>query len=380
MRINTSNNLSAFINKYAALHHWKNSPEVRLTPRQYNQDRLGLDSFCVSDLLSGITAETISHHKYNLLFAHFSPLDPEMEALGLPLYASKVLPNSKIHFTYDKGGTNVFRYEIQETKISPIEALNEAYDIIIGRSAVFNTMKNRPYDSKVWEKSGCRVNIKTMSYAPNLKNADYYFEEEDMCPPASPDYVAQCAEFLSKHKKENIILVSGTMWYVKNQLQMIKDLDETVCGDYVLVFMGPLRDVSYVKDIISICEEKKIDYFVLGQVNKKFAREVKYLSKISVIPMDMRAYGQPKGYPRTLGESIAAKCITLCNKPVTVPSYYQESCLIYDEGKQQDLNKQLKKCIDIVKSPDYINTFNWGSYSMEDHCEYVLKRCLKMIP
>ena len=172
--------------------------------------------------------------------------------------------------------------------------------------------------------------------------------------------------------------MSGTLWYVKNQLKMFKQLDASVIKGYKVVIVGPTRDHNYVREIIEVCNSKNIDYYLIGQVSKELARDIKTLSKISLIPMDMRTYGQPKGYPRTLGESIGSKCVTICNRPVTIPDYYRDSCLVYDESKESDLNNKLSECISIVSEDDYINTYNFGCYTMEDLCTTAMIKMLEL--
>jgi hypothetical protein len=100
--------------------------------------------------------------------------------------------------------------------------------------------------------------------------------------------------------------------------------------------------------------------------------------RLSIIPMDMRVFGQPKGYPRTLGESIGSRCLTLCNKPVTIPSFYKDTARVYDESLANDLNVQLKKCIDGASSNGFIKSHNWGSMGFEDVCRETILKCLKL--
>ena len=377
---NADNDLLRFFTDYPVFSQWYGIDRREL-PRHRHEDRLK-KQFSVEEYLSTLKVSSEYNEKSvkSMLFAHFSPFEFEMEALGLRCYARKMLPTTKIHFTYDKGGRDVHRFSLGEKSFKKIENLDNQYDIIISRSSALKSMASREHDSQVVINSSLRVNIKTMSLESNMVLADSYFDEEDMCPPPDPDYLDRTFQLLSNQKKENLIVVSGTLWHVKNQLKMFSQMDADIIKDFKVVIIGDERDQVFANKVRTICESKGIDYYMIGWVIKEVAHHIKSLCKISLIPMDMRKYGQPKGYPRTLGESIGSRCVTLCNKPVTVPSYYKNSCLIYDEDKDGDFNNQLKKCVEIVKNPDYINTFDWGSYSMEDHCEFVLKKCLKMIP
>ena len=44
-----------------------------------------------------------------------------------------------------------------------------------------------------------------MSLSSNLVLADHYFEEEEMCPPPDPSYLARTKAFLSQNKKQNLM-------------------------------------------------------------------------------------------------------------------------------------------------------------------------------
>jgi hypothetical protein len=378
---NSDKDLLRFFKDYPVFSKWSEDKNLRQLPRHRHESRLK-QKFSVEEYLNKLklSSEYKDKNVKSILFAHFSPFEYEMEALGLPCYARKMIPTAKIHFTYDKGARDVYRFSLGEKSFNKIDQLDNQYDVIISRSSALKSMVYREHDSQVVENSSLRVNIKTMSLQSNMVLADSYFDEEDMCPPPDPDYLDRTFKILNNQKKENLVVVSGTLWYVKNQLKMFSQINADIIKDFKVVIIGGERDPVFANKIRTICESKGIDYYMIGWVCKELAHHIKSLCKISLIPMDMRKYGQPKGYPRTLGESIGSRCVTLCNKPVTVPSYYKNSCLIYDEDKDGDFNNQLKKCVEIVKNPDYINTFDWGSYSMEDHCEFVLKKCLKMIP
>ena len=373
--------LYRLIQDYPVLSSWSEDKNIRGLPRARHEDRLK-QPFSVEQYLGLINTPDIDYGTgaESILFAHFSPFEYEMEALGLPCYTRKVFPSSKIHFTYDKGIKDVHRFSLGSKGFKAIKQLDSKYDLIIARSSVLRNMSLRDHDSQTLVNSPLRINIKTMSLESNMVLAHHYFEEEDMCPPPDPSYLDNMLRAFKKQKKENLVVVSGTLWYVKNQLKMFSQMDANIIKDFKVVIIGDERDPIFANKIRTICESKGIDYYMIGWVCKELTQDIKALCKISLIPMDMRKYGQPKGYPRTLGESIGSRCITLCNKPVTIPHYYQESCLIYDEEKDDNFNEQLEKCVQIVKDPEYVDTFKWGEYSMEDHCDYVLKKCLKMIP
>ena len=370
--------LGRFIDDHPSLSNWKGRDDIRSAPRDSNRNRLEGEPFSVKEYLEQIQVKRESSDAIKILFAHFSPLDYEMEALGLPCFASKMFPNAVIDLTYDKG-PSVFRFTLQGGSVIKKDRLLDDYDLVIGRSSVFRSMAGRTHDSQVLERSKIKVNIKTMSLQSNLVYADRYFNEEEMCPPPDPEYLKKVDGFLQQHKKQDIITVSGTLWYVKNQLKMFEQLNPNITRGYKIAIVGPTRDIPYTSKIVEVCNSKKLDYYLLGKLNKNLAHQVKTLSKISLIPMDMRAYGQPKGYPRTLGESIGSKCITICNKPVTIPQYYKKCCLVYDESIENDFNEKLQKGVDIVSQTDYMKKYEFSNYRMENLCKEVIDKCLRLL-
>jgi|10_taG_2_1085330.scaffolds.fasta_scaffold00447_14 hypothetical protein len=371
--------IGRLISDHHSLQHWKNHPDIRKPAKQVNSKRLLVPSFDISlltDWLQHINA--INTDNIKILFAHFAPFDWELEALGLPAYTSKLFPNSDVDMTYDKGGKIAPCFRLSDNSVFRRQKIEDRYDLIIARSTVLNGMMNRSHDRECVKKSGYIVNIKTMSYSLNYQHADYYFDEEAMCPPPDPVYVSRSSKFLESHHKEKLIAVSGTLWYVKNQLKMFQQLDPSVIKDYRVVILGPERDAAYVKGIIDECDRKSIPYYLIGNVCRDMANDIKTLSKISLIPMDMRAFGQPKGYPRTLGESIGSRCLTLCNSPVTIPRFYKNTCRVYEESVPNDLNEKLQACIEEVSSPEFVKKHNWGEQSFEDVCESTIVKCLKL--
>lgn len=361
---------------------WKNSPFKRKSMKEIlASTRLTEREFDIQEYSNLFNSKKIdSNLKIKVLFAHFSPFLYEVEGLGLPVYFKKMFPNCIVDFTYDKGGSTSYAFRISNDSKTVIR-LNKSessYDLIIARSSVLNNMMARKYDQECIKNSKYIVNVKTMSYSPNYQYADYYFEEEDMCPPPDPFCILRSGKFLEKIAKEKLIVVSGTLWYVKNQLKMFQQLDPLVIKDYRIVILGPVRDSSYVNNIIDECNRKSIHYYLIGNVHRNMANDIKSLSKISIIPMDMRVFGQPKGYPRTLGESIGSKCLTICNKPVTIPAFYKDACRVYDEEIPNDLNLVLEKSIRTVSDKNFIAQHNWGNQDFEDFCAATILKCLSL--
>jgi len=358
---------------------WSKREDIRLHPREFNSHRTKGDFFDNSELIDLINPEAINiENPIKILFSHFSPYQYELGALGLPSYASKSLMGSMIDLTYDKGSKAYKRFTIDGNKVVKKAKLEEKYDIIIARSSALMNMMRRPDDRQTVENSKFVINVRTMSYKPNYQFANYYFEEEELCEPPDPHMQRFFNKFLIKNKKKDLIAVSGTLWHVKNQLNMFNQIDPNIVKDFKIVIMGTTQHIDYVNKIIKVCDAKGLDYYLIGSVCQDLAHEIKCLSKISLIPMDMRVFGQPKGYPRTLGESIGARCLTICNKPVTIPDFYKESCMVYDESISNDLNKKISEAVLRTSKENFIKNHNWGDKDFFDVCEETLVKCLNL--
>lgn len=356
--------------------------DIRKTPKIKRKNRILDSSFDQTEYQNKILKKLNNQEtelKKNILFSHFSPFLTEIEGIGLPLYFKTRYPNCNVHMTYDKGNKESIKYNIKKDGIfERIDSLSNSYDLVIARSSSLINMMKRKDDRLILNNSSYKINIKTMSFSPNLKYADFYFKEKDMCPPPDIIYSEKIDKFLKTNDKKNIITISGTLWYVKNQLSFFKAINPNILKEFDIVVLGPERDRAYVNEIRKLCSEKNINYFLIGNIDKDLASKVKALSKISVIPMDMRVFGQPEGYPRTLGESIASKCLTLCNDPITVPSFYEKSVVTYDAKNFNDLNNKLEECIGMVSKENFFKNHNWGEKGFIDFCEETIEKCLNL--
>tara|TARA_Y100000034_G_C6906353_1_gene420741 strand:+ start:671 stop:1795 length:1125 start_codon:yes stop_codon:yes gene_type:complete len=365
--------LDKLVKKYPELCTDINFLNIRRTPKEINSSNL--NGANLSNFKFNIKER--NEDKKSILFAHFSPFKYEIEGLGLPLYASRMMPNSKIHVTYDKGKKESVKFEIVGEKLRRINSLEDSYDVIIARSSVLSNMMNREDESIVVNNSRYSVNIKTMSYKPNYVYADRYFKEEELCPTANPHLVERSSIFLSKFTKKNIILITGSLWHVKTQLSFFQQVDTSLLDNFDVVVVGPEKELGYVIKIENECRKRGIDPYIIGNVSEDFLINLYCLSKVHLITMDMRVFGQPEGCPRVLGEGIASRCLTVCNKPVTIPNFWKDSCIVYDYEKKGDLDRALKQAIRIASSNNFIENWPWPDFSFEDQCEEILKKCVE---
>ena len=101
-----------FLNRFPELSFWKGRKDSRLSPRDKNRSRLE-NEFSISDFSKLITSRNIDENESRkILFAHFSPFVWELEGIGLPSFYKKIFPNSIVHFTYDKGLRESFKFKI----------------------------------------------------------------------------------------------------------------------------------------------------------------------------------------------------------------------------------------------------------------------------
>ena len=148
-------------------------------------------------------------------------------------------------------------------------------------------MRNRKDLKKILRKSHTKINVKTMSLESNYKYSDYLFDEEDFCPPGSPILRNKASQILKENIKKNWILLSGSLWYVKNQLSFLEKLDARLLQNYKLIIAGNLKDESYIEKIINTCNEKQLEYLFIGEVCPELMFEINCLSKISMYATDL---------------------------------------------------------------------------------------------
>ena len=356
------------------LNRWVDSPDLRKQDKEIFYERRN-SNFSIEYYYELIKDNSVlTNAEVKILFASFSPFLHESEGYGLPVYAKKTLPNSTVDMMYIKGEHDL-KYNVSHQSISHTQKLQNKYDLIIGRSSIFNLMRNRKDLKKILRKSHTKINVKTMSLESNYKYSDYLFDEEDFCSPGSPILRNKASQFLKENIKKNWILLSGSLWYVKNQLSFLEKLDARLLQNYKLIIAGNLKDESYIEKIINTCNEKQLEYLFIGEVCPELMFEINCLSKISIISMDMRSFGQPKGYPRTIGENLSAQTLPVCYYPVTVPTYYKNSVLQYEDN---NLNEILSEGIKMVEDKNFQSHHNWGDITFEDFCRNSLEKCFEI--
>ncbi len=353
-------------------HKRKSMKEILLKERFYSNE------FDISAYVKLLAIKKVHNDlEIKVLFAHFSPFLYEVEGLGLPAYFKSAFPNCIVDFTYDKGrrSSKVYRIENEglAVKVNSRKCLEDSYDLIISRSSALNNMMMRSHEKSTVINSKYKINIKTMSYRPNYVHADYYFDEKDMSPPVDPVYEVSANEYFNKFSKEKLVVVPGTIKLAKGQLDLIKNIDKEVLSGNKLIFLGKVEDRSHEVMIRKICEDKGIDYYLPGFLNRNISNYIKHMCKVSIFQYQPHLI--PSGYPRSLGESIASKNYSVVSDKIIVPYYFNDCVLVYKSKDFNQMNLMIQKAVNETKDESFFKNFK-QSISFSDYCYETLEKIL----
>jgi len=329
------------------------------------------------DYLFDIDEVWVSSSPIKILCAHFSPFKNELEATDYPLFLTKMFPNGTIHATYDKGGSNFLSFELNGNEVSVLDDIDSSYDIIIGRSSVFNNMAARHNHKRALDNSGFKVNIKPMGLGGNKKYCDFWFDDGFLFCPPSPLYRKKVKEIIEddNFKKKDFVLFSGKIGREKNQLDFVEKVDPVLCDNLTFVFVGnDTADPDYVQTLAKLCEQKNISYSIMGVVD--FINQMPYYtahSKLHVINCDPRPFGQPYDpIPRVLGECAISDTHTICSKTTLFNDDVSKYVTSYNHESSNSLNDVFAKSLDI----DTLG-YHYDLITMEEKCCDMTWRILK---
>lgn len=329
--------------------------------------KLGNRKVANRDVPFSIDNSWIIDDKLKILCAHFSPFKNELEATDYPLFLTKIFPNSTVHATYDKGSVYV-PFELSGSELNLLDDIDDQYDIIIGRSSVFNSMYSRHNHKKVLDKSGFKINIKPMGFGSNINHCDFWFDDKYLFCPPSPLFRQRVNSLLNdkNFQKRNMILFSGGLSRIKNQLGFLKLIDPSLCENLNFIFAGNDKsDPEYVQTIRDVCNNKGIKYEILGQVD--FMEDMPYYttySKLHVVNSDPRIVGQPHDpIPRVLGECALSDTHTICSKTTLFNDDVSKYVTSYDHESSNSLNDAFSKSLDIDSSG-----YHYELITMEEKC------------
>ena len=337
--------------------------------------------------------------KINILFAHFSLAKYEMEAIEMPLYASKFFSNEKTNIdicyfdsrgNIDKDRSKVYLQTAKRGTITIPKKDNDfldSYDLLITRSSTISRM--RKYKPDVLNSCNYKINIQTNNYAPNLNiGENYRFCYTDFFAPAGRRFTDRANNIISSNsfKKMNLIVMCGTVVWWKGQAEWIENVDPELLKEYVVVILGSIADSQYCQRIINAAKKKNINLLYSQYVNPDFLCDVLSFSRIKIInsyadPGD----GQPAlGPSRTFGEAIA--CHNIClhgqtfnpdnkegiGKNIYIPEEWKDYTIEYDQNIQKAYNEALERAI----STNILDVDFQNAITVEEKCNQIFKKCL----
>tara|TARA_Y100000816_G_C26102172_1_gene584483 strand:- start:1132 stop:2340 length:1209 start_codon:yes stop_codon:yes gene_type:complete len=335
--------------------------------------------------------------RLNILFSHFPLTKYEMESIEMPLYASRVFPNSNIDSVYfDSRGriansnTHYLSSMVGGNISIPRDKddFRESYDLMITKSSTITTMKRSI--PKILESCKYKVNIQTNNYAPNLDvGEDYRFCYTDFFAPAGRKFTDRAQSLISEDGfgKMNLVIMTGTVVWWKGQVEWIENIDPELLKDkVVLVFGGVGHDTGYFHRLIQAAQRKNISLLYSEYVNPDFLCDVLCFTRIKIMnhyadPGD----GQPAiGPARTFGEAIS--CNNICvhgqtyttenkeiGKTAFIPKEWEKFTIEYDQSSSQAMND----AFDASLSHDASFLDFENSISLEEKCDQIFEKCLE---
>lgn len=327
----------------------------------------------------------------NILFAHFPLLKYEMEAIEMPLYASKVFSNANIDTWYFDSRGNLdskqqgYLHSIKSGKIlEPKNNFLEKYDLMITRSSTIIRM--RSVIPEVLNRCEFKVNMQTNNHIGCIGiGEDYSLCYTDFFAPAGRKF-ADRSENLSKtpgFRKRNIIAFVGSVVWWKGQAEWIEAIDPDLVRGYTVLMLGPAKDSNYLKRIVDAAHKKKIDLLYSDYVHPEFLCDILTYSKISVMnPFMEPPYQLALGPARTVGESIA--CSNIClhantkdknglnGMTMSLPEEWKDYIIEFDNKDKDSYNKNLEIAVNFDTS-----TVDFSKQiSMEQKCDQLFEKFL----
>lgn len=336
-----------------------------------------------------------SEQDISILFSHFPMLKYEMEAIEMPLYASKVFPNSKIQSWYFDSRGNLDRrqkgyiHNIRNGSTSePTGYFLENYDLMLTRSSTINRMKSEiPQVLNSCKKS---VNIQTNNHKQCIGiGEDYAFSHDDFYAPAGRKFTDQSKSLMNKKgfEKKKIIAFVGSVCWWKGQAEWFESVDSTLLKDYVVVILGPSKDKNYLNRIKKAAEDKSVSVLYSDYVHPDFLCDFLTHCKISIMNPFMEPPWQLSlGPARTVGESIA--CHNICvhglskdpvnginGKTVSLPESWKDYIIEFDNTDRNSYNESLEKAINSNESDIDFST----QITFEEKCDDIFQKCLNLM-
>jgi hypothetical protein len=316
--------------------------------------------------------------KGSILLSHYALARYEIEGVGLPILLTKMLPNAKIDVTYHKSDKikYVFSVNLDKKCLEFKERLQDRYDVIIGRSTSIIKMKN--FYRSIYDLSGPKINIQTNNVPSNFEASDYCFGIREFFAPADPTLVFDCNQTLKTHKKKDIIVLSGTVFWEKGQKEWFKRVDPSLLRNHEVFISGVIDDKSHANEIADICKKYQLNnVFFLGALPPKLFADLMCISKIHVMNHDSRPIQHPLGVPRTFGEGLACHVLPLSpHKTLKISDEWSHIGIQYDHEDNQSLNSALH---DAIKSSESLESIDWTHFDFNQMCERIANKSFDLL-
>lgn len=330
----------------------------------------------------------------NILFSHFPLLKYELEAIEMPLYASKVFPRSNIQtWYYDSRGRMASRESYVNSvkngnRTIPNQAFLNSFDLMITRSSTINRMAS--VIPNVLNSCKFKVNIQTNNHKGFIGiGEDYAFSYTDFFAPAGRNFYSRALKNMSKvgfFKKKIISFVGSICWW-KGQAEWIENIDANLIKDYTVLMLGETKDPAYLKRIENAAIRKNINLLISNYIHPDFLCDVLSHSHISVMNPFMEPPWQLSlGPARTVGEAIA--CHNVClhgmsddpvngenGKTVFLPRNWKNYIIEFDNTSRDQYNFSLERAIHT--DPNDLGFSN--QITFEKKCDEIFQKCLNVM-
>lgn len=286
----------------------------------------------------------------------------EMERMLLPYYFSFYLGKS----VYLVISGYFFEVDYSKKRIIKIEKIPEI-DLVISRSAFIN--ENRAILESFIKKPSIIVISPVNDYR---QDADYIFRNDFLFKLSDPSEIKLYRDNFGM--RYNIILFCGTIYNYKGQLEFLKNIDPNLIKDYLILFLGSIRNQKYYEKVIKVANEKAINilhYFSHPKDLPKIVPRCKY--QISYCAVD----NDPN--PKSINEGIIAGLPFLVSDLVTIPKILWRNPkigVVCANNNAKDLNKKLRILL-TLKNEDVINFVN-ERCQVEDICKNTTEKVIEI--
>lgn len=346
------------------------------------------------------------NQKLNILFAHFSLAKYEMEAIEMPVYASKYFNHkdsnvdicyfdSRGNITQDKSKLylQTAKHGIKTIPKSDQEFLKN-YDLLITRSSTLNRIKS--CIPAVYNSCKYKVNIQTNNHIDCIGiGEDYAFCYTDFFAPAGRNFLNNANNMLIKNNfsKFKIVVIVGSVVWWKGQKEWINNINPSLLKDYIVLILGPVKHQNYFIDLLNEAKRKNINLLYSDYVHPDFLCDVLCFSKVSVMNPFMEPPHQlALGPARTVGESIAARTICMHGwgidpvngkksngRNISIPKEWKDFVVTYENNIKQKTSVLYNQALEEALALDYNDLDFKNQITIEEKSDQIFQKCVDLI-